>query len=129
MESTLFHFRWECNLTAVWGQMSTGGGHSQLEEAMSVVGVPVMTKKSFISTERDIGASWKKELSESMAKAGMEERTLAEENGEFHHGVPAITDIVNGGWSKRSHKHSYNANSGVGINIGKRTGKLLYVGV
>ena len=59
----------------------------------------------------------------------MEERRLAEESGEFHHGVPAITVIVDGGWSKRSHKHSYNANSGVGIIIGKRTGKLLYVGV
>ena len=35
--------------------MSAGGGHSQLEEAMSVVGVPVMTKKSVIGTERDIG--------------------------------------------------------------------------
>ena len=63
---------------------------------MSVVGVPVMTKKSFIGTERDIGEAWKKELSESMAKAGMEERRLAEESGEFHHGVPAITVIV--GW-------------------------------
>ena len=51
--------RWECNLAAVWGQMSTGGGHSQLEESMSVVGIPVMTKKSFIHTERDIGELWK----------------------------------------------------------------------
>lgn len=40
--------RWECNLAAVWGQMSTGGGHAQLQETMSVFGVPVMTKKSFI---------------------------------------------------------------------------------
>ena len=31
--------------------------------------------------------------------------------------------IVDGGWSKRSHKHSYNANSGVAIIIGKATGK------
>ncbi len=47
--------RWECNLAAVWGQMSTGGGHSHLEETMSVLGIPVMTQASFISTERDIG--------------------------------------------------------------------------
>ena len=127
--SILFYLRWECNLAAVWGQMSTGGGHSQLEEAMSVVGVPVMSKKSFIGTERDIGEVWKKELWESMAKAGKEEKKLAEESGDFHQGVPAITVIVDGGWSKRSHKHSYNANSGVGIIIGKKTGQLLYVGV
>lgn len=41
--------RWECNLAAVWGQMATGGGHSHLEETMGVLGVPVMTKSSFIS--------------------------------------------------------------------------------
>ena len=75
--------------------------------------------------ERDFGEAWKKELSESMAKAGMDERRLAEESGEFHHRVPAITVIVDGGWSKRCHKHSYSVNSGVGIIIGKRTGKLL----
>ncbi len=109
--------------------MATGGGHSKLEEVMSVVGVPVMTKRSFIQTERDIGEVWKKELLESMTKAGMKEKRLAEENGEYYQEIPAITVIVDGGWSKRSHKHSYNANSGVGIIIGKRTRKLLYVGV
>ena len=37
--------------------------------------------------------------------------------------------IVDGGWSKRSHKYSYNAKSGVAIIIGKETGKLLHIGV
>ncbi len=109
--------------------MATGGGQSKLEEVMSVVGVPVMTKRSFIQKERDIGEVWKKELLESMTKAGMEEKRLAEENGEYYQGIPAIAVIVDGGWNKRSHKHSYNANSGDGIIIGKRTRMLLYVGV
>ena len=47
--------RFECNLAAVWGQMATGTGHSQLQESLSAMGIPVMTKASFISTERDIG--------------------------------------------------------------------------
>ena len=34
-----------------------------------------------------------------------------------------------GGWSKRSHKHSYNAKSGVAIIIGEATGRLLHIGV
>ena len=121
--------RWECNLAAVWGQMSTGQGHSQLEESLGVLGVPVMTKASFISTERDIGEQWKKELQQSMVEAGQEERRLAKERGDYHEGVPQITVIVDGGWSKRSHKHSYNAKSGVGIIIGKETGRLLHIGV
>lgn len=37
--------------------------------------------------------------------------------------------MVDGGWSKRAHKHSYNAKSGVGIIIGVATGKLLHIGV
>lgn len=115
--------RWECNLAAVWGQMCTGGGHSRLEETMSVVGVPVMTKRSFISE------MWKQVLEQSMAEAGRRERELAIEKNHYHDGVPAITVIVDGGWSKRSHKHSYNAKSGVAIVIGKETGKLLHVGV
>ncbi len=76
--------------------MSTGSGHSQFEEAMSVLGVPVMTKKSFINTERDIGEEWKKQLLESMS-AGKEEKRLAEENEDYYQGVPAISVIVEGG--------------------------------
>ena len=109
--------------------MATGGGHSQLEETLSVAGVPVMTKKSFINTERDIGEMWRHALNQSMAEAGRKEKELAIKNGRFCEGVSAITVIVDGGWSKRSHKHSYNAKSGVAIIIGKVTGKLLYIGV
>ena len=106
--------RWECNLAAVWGQMATGTGHSQLEETMGMMGIPVMSKASFIQTERDIGECWKEKLHSSMAEAGQQEKRIAEEKGSFHEGVPAITVIVDGGWSKRSHKHTYNAKSGVG---------------
>ena len=65
----------------------------------------------------------------TLEEAGREERALALNRGDYHEGVPAITVIVDGGWSKRSHRHSYNANSGVGIMIGKETGKILFLGV
>ena len=90
------------------------------------MGVPVMTKASFINIERGIGEQWKRKLQEAMAVAGKEEKRLAEERGIFHEGVPAITVVLDGGWSKRSHKHTYNAKSGVAIIIGKETGKLLH---
>ena len=38
------------------------------------------------------------------------------------HGLPAITVVVDGGWSKRSHKHSYNGKSGVVVITGQQTG-------
>ena len=41
-----------------------------------------------------------------MEDAGKEGKLLAEERGDYHEGVPAITVIVDAGWSKHSHKHT-----------------------
>ena len=112
---------WECNLAAVWGQMATGGGHTPLKESMAVLGIPSMSKKLFMSIEKRICEWWWSLLEESMKEAGAA--------GMYHQGVPAITIIVDGGWSKHLHKHSYNAKSGVGIIIGKVAKKILYLGV
>ena len=121
--------RWECNMAAVWGQMVTGGGHTPLAEAMSVLGVPLMSKKSFIAIEKEIGKKWWTSLETSMREAAEEEKRLAIERGSLHEGIPAITVIVDGGWCKQTHKHSYNAKSGVDIIIGLETSKLLYMRV
>ena len=51
-------FHWTNNLAAVWGQMTVGGGFNLLQESMSILGVPVMTKQPFIDTERAIGKWW-----------------------------------------------------------------------
>ena len=64
-----------------------------------------------------------------MTSAGKEERDIAIANNSYHQGIPAVTVIIDGGWSKHTHKHPYNANSGVAIIIGKATGKILYRGV
>ena len=121
--------RWECNVAAVWGQMATGGGHAPLVEVMSVLGIPVMSKKSFIATEKEIAGKWWASLEEKMRAAAEEEKKLALKRGSFHEGIPSITVIVDGRWCKRTHKHSYNAKSGVGIIIRRETGKLLYMEV
>ena len=64
-----------------------------------------------------------------MKSAGEEGWRLAMERGDFHQGVPAITVIIDSGWSKQCHKHSYNAKSGVATITGKEIKKLLYVQV
>ena len=120
---------WETNLAAVWGQMRTGVGHTPLAETMAVLGVQTMSKQSFMYTERKICEWWRDLFEQSMTSAGKEEREIAIANNSYHQGVPAITVIVDGGWSKRTHKHSYNVKSGVAIIIGKATGKILYMGV
>ena len=68
-------------------------------------------------------------LTEKMIAAGEEENKLAMARGDFHQGIPAITVVVDGGWSKRSHKHSYNAKSGVALIFGQCTKKLLFLGM
>ena len=37
--------------------------------------------------------------------------------------------VVDGGWSKRTHKHSYNAKIGVAVIFGVHTKKLLFLRV
>ena len=109
--------RYSINVGAVWGQMATGGGHKPLNETMAAINVPGISKKTFIKIENQIGASWEKILADEMLAAGNEEKKLALERNDMVNGYPAITVIVDGGWSKRSHKHSYNAKSGVAIII------------
>lgn len=111
--------------------MSTGGGHSLaiLTESMSYFGVPVMARKNFMTTERTIGEWWREMFHQSMLEAGKQEKEMAIQCGEYHEGVPAITVIVDGGWSKRSHHHSYNAKSDVGIIIGQKNKKILHMSV
>ena len=58
------------------------------------------------------------DVTEELLEAGKEEKQIAIENV-----------VVDAGWSKRSHKHSYNANSGVGVIFGNATKGLLYIGV
>ena len=64
-----------------------------------------------------------------MKAAGEEEKVIALVKNRTNEGIPTITVIVDGGWSTRAHKHSYNAKSGVGIIIGKATGKILFMSV
>ena len=96
---------------------------------MATLGVPTMSQRSFIATEREIREWWRQHLEDSMKEAGKEERRLAIERNDYHEGVPSITVVVDEGWSKLSHRHSYNAKSGVGVIIGLQTHKLLYIGV
>ena len=108
------------------GQMSTGGGCSSLEESMSIMGVPSLSKTMFINIERCLGLAFEDYLTELVLKAGREEKQIVIRNETQHHEIPAISVIVDGGWSKRSHGHSYNANSGVGVIFGSATKKLLH---
>ena len=117
------------NIGAVLGQIATGGGADHLTEQLTCVQVPSLSSRSFIQMERSIGTTFEAMVGENLLIAGQKEKQLAIEQGDYHNGIPAITVVVDGGWSKRSHKHTYNANSGVGVIYGAATKALLYIGV
>lgn len=65
---------------------------------------------------------WKDGLIESMIAAGIEESAIARNIGHVDdNDVPYISVYVDGGWSKRSYGHSYNAASGAVSNIQKKS--------
>ena len=68
-------------------------------------------------------------VGENLLIAGQKEKHLAIKQENYHNGVSAVTVVVDAGWSKRSHKHSYNANSGIGVIFGAATKAFLFIGI
>ncbi|CAH1115124.1 unnamed protein product [Psylliodes chrysocephalus] len=67
---------------------------------------------------------------QNMKDAANEETDIAKEQGSIgFDGVPEITVIFDGTWSKHSYKRNYSALSGAAIIIGKNTGKVLHLWV
>ena len=83
----------------------------------------------YVATESALDKVRWSSLNESMKEAAVAEKRIAISKNSYHNGVPAISVIVYADWSKRLHKHSNNAKSGVGTVVGKETKKLLHVGV
>ena len=117
------------NVGAVLGQIATGRGADHLTEQLACVQVPSLSTPSFIHLESIMGATFEAMVGQNLLIAGQKERQLAIEQGNYHNRVPAITVVVDAGWSKRSRKHSYNANSGVGVIFGAATKALLFIGI
>ena len=113
--------KWSINVAAVLSQMSTGGGLARLNNTLTTLDIPGMRKDMYTSMERYLGEEMKKQLLEAMAETARIEREHAVAKNKLHQGIPAIKVIVDGGWSKRSHKHSYNAKSGVAVIFGHHT--------
>ena len=101
--------------------MSTGGGLTRLNSTLALMDVPGMQKRMYTDTEEFLGKEMHTYLAQSMQKVAEEEKKHAIETSNFHQGIPSITVVVDEGWSKWSHKHSYNAKSGVAVIFGSHT--------
>ena len=77
-----------------------------------------------------LSENWQKLAQQSMDLAAEEERNLAIEEGRVNkNGTPVVDVIADGVYGKRSYKKNYSALSGAAAIVGKRTGKILYLGV
>ncbi|KAF4526833.1 hypothetical protein B566_EDAN015786, partial [Ephemera danica] len=127
------------NTDAVWGSLSSGIGHTQLKDIFSTLNVRVMGPGLFSKLTTEIKQTWTKKLEQYIIEAGKIERERAIERGDVDpDGIPFITVILDGGWSKRSYGHNYSAHGAVlpttcrnftAVIIGAVTQKILYYGV
>lgn len=73
-----------------------------------------MSPTTYISIETNLEPDIKNTAWTEMQKAGEEEKKLAIESGDIDRdGIPLITVVTDGQWSKRSYSTKYDALSGV----------------
>lgn len=118
-----------CNRAYSVGCQLAPVGYEAATSLMTVMDIPSLSK--------GFHATWKEKTYHDMVRAsiqtmnaaGSEEKRMAEEADDYvivnGSKTPCIMVIVDGGWSKRSYGHSYDANSGTAVVIGARTGKIL----
>jgi hypothetical protein len=104
----------EINNALALATVSTGTGYSALDEIFSVLNIPFMSPTTYQKNHNKVteiieSISW-----DMMVKAGQEEARLAIQLGQIDQdGIPLITVIADGAWSKRSYSVNYDASSGV----------------
>ena len=116
------------NAHAVSGMLTTGGGHSQLQEICATLDMPCMDNRTWnkyhgIVSDNFHDVAWK-----LMSEAAVEEARIARAKGEVDKdGIPCITVVADAAWAKRSYKTKYDSLSGVAVIVGYETKILLLV--
>lgn len=102
------------NVATVFGAISTGIGHTQLQEQQGILDMPRMSYRQYSKCHEQVSDIIYKTLYNELLEAGKEELKLAQEVGDVDaDGNGLITVIADGAWSKRSYNVSYDALSGV----------------
>lgn len=104
----------DVNTAAVTALVNSGQGYVQLEIFSALLNMPNMSNKLYQKIHEKVEKFTHNTAWESMSSAAEEEAKLAIDNGDVNeNGVPMITVIADGAWSKRSYRTNYNALSGV----------------
>lgn len=101
------------NTAAVIGSIGIGIGHSNMEEFFSTLDVPSLTSSTYDVEHEKVSNAWEECASLEMQQAVQVEKELALQRGDVDaEGVPLLTVIVDGTWSKRSYRTNYSSLSG-----------------
>lgn len=85
-----------------------------MNEFTAFLELPSLSCSSFVKIQDSIAEIVHDTAWEEMQKAGEEEKRIALDCGDIDtDGIPMITVVADGQWSKRSYKTKYDASSGV----------------
>lgn len=91
------------NTSVVSAVVNTGQGFSQIDTFTAILNMPNMSNQNYQKIHSDIIKHTEGISFEAMINAGKEEAALAiQENRINEKGIPLITVIADGAWSKRS---------------------------
>lgn len=101
------------NKAAVHACQAIGIGYTQLSELMAFLEIPTVSETSYIKIQEGVADTVHDTAWDEMKRAGEEEKQIALECGEVDvDGIPIITVVADGQWSKRSYRTKYDALSG-----------------
>jgi len=102
------------NMAVVSSAVNTGQGYSQLQQFSAILNMPCMSNPLYQKCHEKVSSYTESVALEGTKEAAKEEARLAIEHGDVNkNGVPMITLVADGAWSKRSSRSNYNALSGV----------------
>jgi len=102
------------NTAIVMATINSGQGFAQLDTMSAFLNMPSMSNMTYQKLHLDVSNHTNDTAIKAMILAGNEEAEIAKKEGNVNeNGIPLITVIADGAWSKRSYKSGYNALSGV----------------
>ncbi|KAB0795633.1 hypothetical protein PPYR_12472 [Photinus pyralis] len=118
------------NKDAVLAMMSIGSGFCHLEQVTSSLDIPCMSARMYDSVHDEVSDACDIASLKAMREAAEEEKEIALRNKNVDkNGIPLITVVADGTWSKRSYHTNFNSLSGAAAIIGFQTKKVLFLGV
>jgi len=120
------------NAAVSWGCQASASGFEDVKTLLTVFDLPTPSYSTFRKNQDETFLEMMDGLDKNMKKWAKEEYDQAIYRGDFieinGQKYGKITVILDGGWAKRSYKHSFSSSCGIAVIIGACTKKVIYAG-